>query len=64
MGNNTLTFRKAEARDLDAAEAIYDKIHAREDAGLTTIGWVTGDLSDPAGCAERAGPGRPVCLRA
>lgn len=30
---NTLTFRKAEARDLDAAEAIYDKIHAREDAG-------------------------------
>lgn len=42
MGNNTLTFRKAEARDLDAAEAIYDKIHAREDAGLTTIGWITG----------------------
>ena len=41
-GNNTLTFRKAEARDLDAAEAIYDKIHAREDAGLTTIGWITG----------------------
>ena len=23
-------------------EAIYDKIHAREDAGLTTIGWITG----------------------
>ena len=42
MGNNTLTFRKAEVRDLDAAEAIYDEIHAREDAGLTTIGWITG----------------------
>ena len=35
-------FRKASAHDLDAVVSIYDKIHAREDAGLTTIGWITG----------------------
>lgn len=35
-------FRKAQMSDLDAVEAIYDKIHAREDAGLLTTGWVTG----------------------
>ena len=35
-------FRKAQMSDLDAVEAIYDKIHAKEDAGLLTTGWVTG----------------------
>ena len=35
-------FRKAAASDLDAITAIYDKIHAQEDAGRVTIGWVTG----------------------
>lgn len=35
-------FRKAQISDLDAVEAIYDKIHAKEDAGLLTTGWVTG----------------------
>ena len=35
-------FRKASAHDLDAVVSIYDKIHAREDAGLSTIGWITG----------------------
>ena len=33
-------FRKADFRDLDAICAIYDAIHDREEAGLTTIGWV------------------------
>ena len=42
MGTETLTFRKAAASDLDAVTAIYDKIHAQEDAGRVTIGWVTG----------------------
>lgn len=42
MGTETLTFRKAAASDLDAVTAIYDKLHAQEDAGRVTIGWVTG----------------------
>ena len=42
MKPETLTFRKATASDLDAVTAIYDKIHAQEDAGRVTIGWVTG----------------------
>lgn len=42
METKTLTFRKAAASDLDAVTAIYDKIHAQEDAGSVTIGWVTG----------------------
>ena len=42
METKTLTFRRAAASDLDAVTAIYDKIHAQEDAGRVTIGWVTG----------------------
>lgn len=42
METKTLTFRKAAASDLDAVTAIYDKLHAQEDAGRVTIGWVTG----------------------
>ena len=42
MNTKTLTFRRAAASDLDAVTAIYDKIHAQEDAGRVTIGWVTG----------------------
>ena len=42
METKTLTFRRAAASDLDAVTAIYDKIHAQEDAGSVTIGWVTG----------------------
>lgn len=42
MNTKTLTFRRAAASDLDAVTAIYDKIHAQEDAGSVTIGWVTG----------------------
>ena len=42
METKTLTFRKAAAFDLDAVTAIYDKLHAQEDAGCVTIGWVTG----------------------
>lgn len=42
MEPKPLIFRKAAASDLDAITAIYDKIHAQEDAGRVTIGWVTG----------------------
>lgn len=35
-------FRKATLQDLDAIEAIYDAIHAQEEAGITSIGWVRG----------------------
>ncbi len=42
METETLTFRRASASDLDAVTAIYDKLHAQEDAGRVTIGWVTG----------------------
>ena len=33
-------FRLAQQHDLSAIERIYDAIHTREEAGLTTIGWV------------------------
>lgn len=33
-------FRKAVLSDLDAISSIYDAIHDREEAGLSTIGWV------------------------
>ena len=33
-------FRKATLADLDAISAIYDAIHDREEAGLSSIGWV------------------------
>lgn len=42
METKTLTFRRAAASDLDAVTAIYDRLHAQEDAGSVTIGWVTG----------------------
>ena len=42
MKTETLTFRRAAASDLDAVTTIYDRIHAQEDAGRVTIGWVTG----------------------
>ena len=34
--------RKAEVRDLDAIEAIYDAIHTQEESGAVTIGWIRG----------------------
>ncbi len=37
-----MEFRKARAGDLDAVAAIYDRIHTREEAGETCIGWVRG----------------------
>lgn len=33
-------FRKAALSDLDTISSIYDAIHSREEAGLSTIGWV------------------------
>ena len=42
MKQSSLLFRKAQKQDLDAVERIYDRIHALEDAGRMTIGWVTG----------------------
>ena len=35
-------FRKATMQDLPAITAIYDAIHTREKAGLTTTGWIAG----------------------
>lgn len=35
-------FRKALAADLAAIEGIYDRIHAEEEAGRASIGWVRG----------------------
>lgn len=35
-------FRKATLDDLSAIARIYDAIHAREETGLTTIGWIRG----------------------
>lgn len=37
-----MEFRKAAAGDLDAIAAIYDRIHTREEAGETCVGWVRG----------------------
>ena len=37
-----MEFRKAAAGDLDAIAAIYDRIHTREEAGGTCVGWVRG----------------------
>ena len=37
-----MEFRKANAADLDAIAAIYDRIHTREEAGETCVGWVRG----------------------
>ncbi len=34
--------RKAERRDLDAVERIYDRIHDLEEAGESAIGWLRG----------------------
>ena len=42
MEKRELVFRKAQENDLDAVEAIYDRLHALEDAGRVTIGWITG----------------------
>lgn len=33
-------FRKADMQDLDRIAEIYDEIHAEEEAGRTTIGWI------------------------
>lgn len=33
-------FRKANSRDIPAVTGIYDRIHHREEQGLTTIGWI------------------------
>lgn len=37
-----MIIRKAVQSDLAAVAKIYDNIHAQEDAGKVTIGWVTG----------------------
>ena len=34
--------RKADLRDLDAAAALYERIHDAEEAGRQTIGWIRG----------------------
>ena len=49
----TVTFRKATAADLDAVSTIYDHIHAEEEAGRTTIGWVR-DIYPTRATAEAA----------
>lgn len=35
-------FRKATSADIDRIEEIYNEIHSREEAGLSTIGWQRG----------------------
>ena len=37
-----MIIRKAELRDIDAIEKIYDRIHEKEDAGKIATGWITG----------------------
>lgn len=37
-----MTIRKAQTADVSAVAVIYDAIHACEEAGLTTVGWVRG----------------------
>ena len=37
-----MNFRKATAADIGAIENIYDSIHAAEDAGKLSTGWITG----------------------
>lgn len=37
-----MNIRKADAADIDAVEALYDQIHAAEEAGGQTIGWARG----------------------
>lgn len=37
-----MTFRKAQVKDIDQIEKIYDRIHDEEEAGNATIGWVRG----------------------
>ena len=37
-----MNIRKAEAGDISAVSMIYEKIHDREEAGLTSIGWIRG----------------------
>ncbi len=34
--------RKAQAFDLDAIEAIYERVHDAEEQGLSTVGWIRG----------------------
>lgn len=49
--------RKAEVSDIPAVAAIYEAIHDREEAGLTTIGWQRGvyPTADTARAAVEAG---------
>lgn len=49
--------RKAEERDIPAVAAIYDKLHAEEEAGRATIGWIRGvyPTEDTAAQALRRG---------
>lgn len=37
-----MTIRKAQEKDLQAVADIYEKIHAAEEKGLVTIGWIRG----------------------
>ncbi len=34
--------RKAQGSDIDAIEAIYDRVHDAEEQGLSTVGWIRG----------------------
>lgn len=50
-------FRKANSQDIDRINQIYDEIHAEEEAGRATIGWVRGvyPTRETAEAAVRAG---------
>ncbi|MBR3942217.1 MAG: GNAT family N-acetyltransferase [Clostridia bacterium] len=37
-----MIFRKAQSKDIDKIEAIYDAIHTQEEQGLITTGWIRG----------------------
>lgn len=49
----TVRIRKATVADLDAIEAIYDRIHTEEECGRTSIGWVR-DIYPVRATAEAA----------
>ena len=37
-----MIFRKAQSKDIDKIEAIYDAIHTQEEQRLITTGWIRG----------------------
>lgn len=53
----SIEIRKATAADLDAIDAIYDRIHDEEERGDVTIGWVRGVYPSRATAQEALGRG-------